>query len=107
HNFFLEGYLVLGLPFALLLLATLTYLIWIFYIGYHTRHSFRFVSVVGAGILVLVLLHSMVDFSLQIPGVSAYFAAALAAAIAISLGRRSSTRSMMELPGKKHWPVPE
>ncbi len=41
------------------------------------------------GAMVLVGLHGLVDFSLQIPGMAAYFATYLAAATTISLGRRA------------------
>jgi hypothetical protein len=37
--------------------------------------------------LVLVTLHAIVDFSLQIPGVAVYVATAIAAAVAVALGR--------------------
>ena len=43
--------------------------------------------VAGLAALVLVTLHSIVDFSLQIPGVAVYVAAAIAAAVAVALGR--------------------
>jgi hypothetical protein len=44
------------------------------------------------GVLVLIVLHSMVDFSVQIPGVAAFVAAAVGAAVAISLARKRSGR---------------
>jgi hypothetical protein len=81
----------MGLPFALLVGFVIVYLLHIFVVGYRTRRRFRVVPLIGAGMLLLVTLHSLVDFPLQIPGVAAYFAAAIGAAVCISLGRRRST----------------
>ena len=41
----------------------------------------------GLAALILASLHSIVDFSLQIPGVGVYFAAIMAATVTVSLGR--------------------
>jgi O-antigen ligase len=90
HNSFLEGYLGMGLPFAAVAAFVLAYLLYIFLVGYRTRRRFRIIPVIGMGTLLLVILHSMVDFPLQIPGVTAYVAAALGAAVCISLARRHS-----------------
>jgi hypothetical protein len=46
----------------------------------------RFVPVLGVAALILATLHSMVDFSLQIPGFNVYFAALMASTVTISLG---------------------
>jgi hypothetical protein len=55
--------------------------------GVKVRHRFRFVPVIGLAALILASLHSLVDFSLQIPGVGVYFAAIMAATVTVSLGR--------------------
>lgn len=94
HNFFLEGYLGMGLPFAAVVLCALVYLLSVFLIGYRTRRRFRIIPLIGMGTLLLSILHSMVDFSLQIPGVAAYVAATLGAAVAISLARKRSERDI-------------
>jgi hypothetical protein len=47
----------------------------------------RFLPVAGLAALVLVSLHGIVDFSLQIPAVAAYVSAAIAAAVAVAVGR--------------------
>jgi O-antigen ligase len=94
HNIFLEGYLGMGLPFAAFVIFAAIYLLSIFFIGYRARQRFRIVPLVGFGILLLIALHGMVDFSIQIPGVAAYVAAALGTAVAISLGRTRSPRDM-------------
>ncbi len=87
HNFFLDGLLGLGAAFVVAaaiayaaLAATLIY-------GARVRHRMRFLPVAGLAAITLVSLHGLVDFSLQIPGVAVYVAAALAATVAASLGR--------------------
>jgi hypothetical protein len=55
--------------------------------GIIVRHQFRFIPVMGLAALILASLHSVVDFSLQIPGVGVYFAAIMAATVTVSLGR--------------------
>ena len=55
--------------------------------GVKVRHRFRFVPIIGLAALILASLHSLVDFSLQIPGVGVYFAAIMAATVTVSLGR--------------------
>ena len=87
HDVFLEGLLGFGLPFvaaAALVYATLGATL---IHGVRTRNRFRFLPVAGLAALVLVTLHAIVDFSLQIPGVAVYVAAAMAAAVAVALGR--------------------
>jgi O-antigen ligase len=86
HNFFLEGYLGLGIPFAAALLIGYFVLIFAFARGIRSRNRLRSFPVMGAASLVLISLHSLVDFSLQIPGVAVYFAALMASAVAQSSG---------------------
>jgi O-antigen ligase len=87
HNFFLEGYLGLGLPFAAAVVIGYGVLIGAFIRGIRTRRRYRSIPTMGLSALVLVSLHSLVDFSLQIPGVGVYFAAVTAAAVSVSLAR--------------------
>lgn len=87
HSVYLEAYLGLGLPFIAMLLAVVIVLLRAYARGYRERRRARFAPVGGLAMLVLVLLHSAVDFSIQIPGVTVFFAAGSAAAVAISLGR--------------------
>ncbi len=88
HNLFLEGWLGLGLPFVVALAIGYAILVGAFIRGVRIRHKLRFIPVVGLAALILASLHSTVDFSLQIPGVGVYFAAVMAAAVSVSLGRR-------------------
>jgi len=55
--------------------------------GARVRRRLRHLPVAGLAALVLITLHAIVDFSLQIPGVAVYAAAAIAAAVAVALGR--------------------
>jgi O-antigen ligase len=93
HDFFLEGYLGLGLPFAFALLVGYAILVGVCLRGLRSRHRYRFVSVMGLAALVLATTHSIVDFSLQIPGVAVYFAAAMAATTTMSLGGGGQARA--------------
>jgi len=100
HNSFLEGYLGMGLPFALIVFFAIGYLTLIFWAGYSSRRRYRVVPLVGMCSLLLIVLHSMVDFSLQIPGVAAYAGAVLSAAVSVSLARAGSGRRY------QHWTEP-
>lgn len=88
HNVFLEGWLVAGLAFPIC--AGLAYyeLVRAFGTGIRRRRRYRFAAMSGLGILVLLTLHSLVDFSLQVPGFSLLAAAALGAGTAVSLRSR-------------------
>jgi len=85
HNVFLEGGLALGAPFLVATALGYAALIGIFLRGARTRHRRRFAPIIGIAALLLTTLHSMVDFSLQIPGFAIYFAAVMAAATSVSL----------------------
>lgn len=94
HNVFLEGYLGLGLAFAIVAVLGYCVLLRAFVIGIRTRHRLRYAPVMGLAALLLVSVHSIVDFSVQVPGCGVYFAAILAAAVAVSLGRASTIRPL-------------
>jgi O-antigen ligase len=107
HNFFLEGYLGLGLAFAAALLVGYFVLVFAFVRGIRGRDRLRSMPVMGAAALILTSLHSLVDFSLQIPGVAVYFAALMASAATISsrgrrpplsIGRKASAKLVLAEP---------
>ncbi len=78
HNVYLELALELGLPAAaLLVLAVALVLLWLLRAFTRCDGDARFVArgVLAAGVVVAV--HSLVDFSLQIPAVSLFFAVLL------------------------------
>lgn len=89
HNFFLEGLSSLGAVFFGAVLTAYAVLIWAFVVGLKNRVHHRYVAALGLSALVLVSIHSMVDFSLQIPGFANFFAVLLAACVAVSLTSRT------------------
>ncbi len=86
HNVYLEAYLGLGLAAPILLIGVLWVLGGALLQGMR-RRRYRFAAVIGIAIVFLVLLHSLFDFSLQIPGFSVYLAVALACAVSLAQGR--------------------
>lgn len=87
HSFYLEGYLGLGVMFFIVLLTGIATLTWIYASGIRSRRSLRPYAVLGIAVLVLLLTHSVMDFSLQIPGLAAVSASVLAALTTVSRGR--------------------
>lgn len=78
HNVYLEGLTAFGLAFVPLLFVFFAALIIIFRKGVRTRLRYRFAGQLGLAALLLVTLHSLVDFSVQIPGFAISFAIVLA-----------------------------
>lgn len=87
HSLYLEGWIDLGAIFVFLLLVVVLGLSLAFLTGLRKRKSMRWASATGWAVLMLFMLHSTVDFSIQIPGVAVFFAAIMAAASIISLNR--------------------
>lgn len=87
HSVYLEAYLGLGWVFVPILIVGIATLVWTFVRGVGTRRSLRVYPIAGLAILVLVLAHSGIDFSLQIPGFAVTFAAVMAGLITVSRGR--------------------
>ena len=88
HNSFIEGGMGLGLLFLVLAPVAIALLVRAFLIGLRERQRYRFVPALGLASLLLICLHSLVDFSLQIPAVAFYAAAIFGCCVVISLGRR-------------------
>ncbi|PDT38337.1 1,4-beta-xylanase [Rhizobium sp. M10] len=89
HNFYLEGFLGLGILFPIAAAIVFSMLARVFWRGLAQRRRGRHCVLLGVAATVLVTLHSAVDFSLQIPGFAVFFAAFLSAVVAISLGRNN------------------
>ncbi|EJZ17231.1 O-antigen ligase family protein [Rhizobium sp. Pop5] len=87
HNFYLEGFLGLGIMFPVAVLLAFAVLAKVFWRGLADRRRLRHYVLLGIAATVLVALHAAVDFSLQIPGFAVFFAAFLSAVVSISLGR--------------------
>lgn len=92
HDDYLENALDLGIPGFLLLLALLTMLVGFCAIGIVKRRRDVVFACVAVSATVLVGLHALVDFSMQIPAVAVTYAAILGVGVAQSLSSRPSTR---------------
>lgn len=91
HSFYLEAFITAGAIALPILLAVILTLLWSSIRGLRRRRAMRWAPMVGLGILTTVLLHSVVDFSLQIPGFAAWFAAATAGVVRISLTKKPAS----------------
>lgn len=86
HNLFLEGMLSLGVGvFVLCAVIVYTGLIHAYATGVRKRRLMRFVPLSCLGILMVLTAHSLVDFSMQIPGLAVLVGSILGAGAAISL----------------------
>ena len=94
HNFYLEGFLGLGILFPVTVILAFSVLGRVFWHGLAQRRRLRHYVLLGLAATVLVALHAAVDFSLQIPGFAVFFSAFLSAVVAISLGRNSGERML-------------
>lgn len=90
HNSYLEGALGLGVVFVAVLVVAFAALGWALVTGLIERSRYRFAPIMGFASLLVVALHSLIDFSLQIPGNALFLAALLAGCVTISLEDRSS-----------------
>lgn len=88
HSFYLEAFITTGVIAPPILLAVIVTLFWSNIRGLRRRRAMRWVPMIGLGILITVLLHSVIDFSLQIPGFAAWFAATSASVVRVSLTKR-------------------
>ncbi len=89
HSVYLEAWLSLGAGFLILLVIIYYQLIKTYVFGYRQRRRFRFVPLASLGILLLLTLHSLVDFSVQIPAIAVLAALVLGSGAAISVASRS------------------
>jgi O-antigen ligase len=94
HNTLLELAAELGLPFAgIVVLAWLVVLAFLAH-GAWVRRSGRIYPVAGLSVALLALLHSSIDFSLQIPGYSIVAFAVIGAGLAQSFRNVRPRKSM-------------
>ena len=91
HNDYLELLLGLGLPAALLVLASFAGLFLMVMKGFFARRRDAHYAAISAAACVLVGLHSLVDFSLQIQANTLAFALLLALGLAQSWSTRNGS----------------
>lgn len=84
HNSYLEMAVEAGLPAATLLYAALAVMVVVFLHGARERRRAVIYPCSGLGVVTLFGIHSLVDFSLQIPAIAATFAAICGVAYAQS-----------------------
>jgi O-antigen ligase len=89
HNDYLEFAAGLGLPAAICWWAALLWLAGKFLRAVFTRKKDRIYPLLGVGATVLVAVHSLVDFSLQMPAVAVTYAALLGLALAQSFSSKT------------------
>lgn len=87
HNSWLEGYLGLGLAFAVLVAVCIWRIASICVRGIRQRRRMRAIPVFAIAATTYVGLHSLVDFTIQIPGIAIYFSALISSALVISSNR--------------------
>jgi O-antigen ligase len=93
HNVFLEGWLGLGVVFLVCTAGVYYLLLTTYARGWRDRRVFRFVPLSCLSLLIIVTLHSLVDFSVQIPAIALAVAAVLGAGAAVSLERAAAEPS--------------
>ena len=87
HDFYLEAWITLGLPFVILACIVVVSLFFYFIKGVRSRRQYRWIPAAGLGVLLIQILHNSIDFSIQIPAVAAIFAALMGAGVVVSTGR--------------------
>tara|TARA_R110002110_G_scaffold171656_6_gene374195 strand:- start:1046 stop:2404 length:1359 start_codon:yes stop_codon:yes gene_type:complete len=88
HNTYLENALELGLPATLFLTLAVGLLVWQCWKGVFNRARDRHFPALGFSASVLVGLHALVDFSLQIPAIIVAYMFLLGIAVAQSFSSR-------------------
>lgn len=85
HNVYAEGLLTLGIVFPFYVAFFVLTQLAIFFRGARKRKRYRYASHLGFAGLLLVALHSTLDFSLQIPGFAMAYAVFLAPVVTLCL----------------------
>jgi O-antigen ligase len=91
HNDYLETIVELGLPVAVALFLSIASLLWICLSGVRRRRRDALFPCIGVGATTLVAVHSLVDFSLQMPAVTSIYWLIMGAAVAQSFNSLHST----------------
>jgi O-antigen ligase len=93
HNDYLEFAAGLGLPAATAWWSALSWLVGKFVQGVLKRRKNKIYPLLGFGATILIAVHSLADFSLQIPAVSITYAVLLGVAFAQSFSTRDLAKS--------------
>ncbi|MCZ4429854.1 O-antigen ligase family protein [Agrobacterium sp. SOY23] len=105
HNVYAEGLLTVGAAFPFYAAFFIVAQLLIFIRGARKRKNYRYASHLGLAGLLLVLLHSTLDFSLQIPGFAMTYAVFLAPVVTLCLNppgvERGGRRRRMQFPGSE------
>jgi len=100
HNTYLENALELGLPAALALNLAILWLALLAFRGVRERRRNRAYPALGVAATLLVGLHALVDFSLQIPAVAVLYAFMMGLALAQSSPSQKRRRSAADDPAR-------
>lgn len=90
HNSYLENMLELGIPAAFLLFSSVIGMAVLSIMGIATRRRNVIFPAVGVSVTVLIGLHSLLDFSMQIPAIAVTYFAIMGLACAQSWSSRDS-----------------
>lgn len=93
HNFYIEAFITVGALFPVALLIFFAMFFFAMIHGLRYRRRLRRYVGLGLAIVALCGLHSILDFSLQVSGVSVYFAVLLGATVSIAFGRHQPSRA--------------
>jgi O-antigen ligase len=91
HNDYLEAIVELGLPTAVALFLSMASIFWICLQGLWRRRRDAVFPCIGVGATTLVAIHSLFDFSLQMPGITATYWLLMGAAVAQSFNSSQSS----------------
>lgn len=89
HSSYLENFFELGIPAALALYAALALITIRIWHGTLNRHQNRLLPAFALACIATAALHSILDFSLQMPAAAALFAAIIGMGFAQSFGREA------------------
>lgn len=90
HSTVLENVVELGIPAALLLYGAILWTVVACWRGARARRRDQHVPALAAAVAAIALIHSMVDFPLQIPAIAAAFSLILGIGFAQSVSSKSS-----------------
>ncbi len=104
HNAYIEGMLGLGVPAALLLALPIAWIALQCMLAGIRRRRNRFAPLAAFGGAVLLGLHALIDFSIQIQGVTLLFATLLGVGYSQSWSSREELRSISPRPTRRKRP---